>query len=148
MAVPLFIIAFGAIINYYNKVSLKKQHHTFLKALNEDELLKAKNDLSEFDAGDRFADAEHPYTSDPDIFGQHSLFQLINRTTTESGSILLSEWLKNPASNQDIAARQAAVKKLTPKIAWRQNFQAAGMPFNNPKSDYHKLLQWMHLHRF
>ena len=140
---PLSIISFGAAINYHSKIAFLKKHTAFLKSTNESEFLRGKCNLEEFDPGHQFVNQDHPYTSDLDIFGQHSIFQLINRTTTESGMILLSEWLSEPAPNGEIHERQKAIKELSQKLDWRQDFQASGMHFQNKRSDYYKLLDWV-----
>lgn len=143
IVLPVSLICFGAAINYYSKVAFLKKHTAFLKNINEAEIQREKCNLEEFDAGQEFIDQNHPYTSDLDIFGQHSVFQLINRTTTESGRILLSKWLSEPASKNEIYDRQKAIKEISPKLDWRQDFQASGMHFQNKKSDYYKLLSWV-----
>ena len=140
---PLLIFCFGAAIKYYNKTAFLKKHTAFLKRINESEILREEYNLEEFDTGHKFINQNHPYTSDLDIFGQHSVFQLLNRTTTESGMILLSEWLSEPAPNDEIHDRQKAIKELAQKLDWRQDFQASGMHFQNKKSDYYKLLDWV-----
>lgn len=140
---PLSILCFGAAISYHNKTAFLKKHTAFLKGINESEILREKCNLEEFDSGHNFINQNHPYTSDLDIFGQHSIFQLLNRTTTESGMILLSEWLSEPAPNYEIQDRQKAIKELSHKLNWRQNFQASGMHFQNKKSAYYKLLDWV-----
>ena len=139
----LSIICFGFVIKHHNKIAFLKKHTAFLKRINESEILREKCNLEEFDTGHKFINQNHPYTSDLDIFGQHSIFQLVNRTTTESGMILLSEWLSEPAPNYEIHDRQKAIKELSQKLDWRQDFQASGMHFQNKKSDYYKLLDWV-----
>jgi len=140
---PLLIFCFGAAIKYHNKTAFLKKHTAFLKGINESENLREKCNLEEFDTGNKFINQNHPYTSDLDIFGQHPIFQLLNRTTTESGMILLSEWLSEPAPNYEIHDRQKAIKEISQKLDWRQDFQASGMHFQNKKSDYYKLLDWV-----
>jgi len=140
---PLSIICFVATVKYYNKTAFLKKHTAFLKGINESEILREECNLERFDTGHKFINQNHPYTSDLDIFGQHSIFQLLNRTTTESGMILLSEWLSEPAPNYEIHDRQKAIKELAQKLDWRQDFQASGMHFQNKKSDYYKLLYWV-----
>jgi hypothetical protein len=137
------IFCFGAAIKYHNKTAFLKKHTAFLKGINESEILREKCNLEEFDTGNKFINHNHPYTSDLDIFGQHSIFQLLNRTTTESGMILLSEWLSEPAPGDEIRDRQKAIKEIAQKLDWRQDFQASGMHFQNRKSDYKKLLDWV-----
>ncbi len=140
---PLSILCFGFAITYHNKTAFLKKHTEFLKGINESEILREKCNLEEFDTGHKFINQNHPYTSDLDIFGQHSVFQLLNRTTTESGMILLSKGLSEPASNYEILDRQNAIKEISQKLDWRQDFQASGMHFQNKKSDYYKLLDWV-----
>ncbi|MEE4177835.1 MAG: hypothetical protein V2I46_10015 [Bacteroides sp.] len=140
---PLLIISFGVTISHHNKKAFLKKHTALLKGINESEILREKGNLEEFNTGNKFINQNHPYTSDLDIFGQHSIFQLVNRTTTESGTILLSDWLSEPAPNNEILDRQNAIKELSPKLDWRQDFQASGMHYENQKSDYYKLLDWV-----
>jgi len=140
---PISIICFALVVKHHNKIAYLRKHTLFLKRINESEILREECNLEEFDTGHKFINQNHPYTSDLDIFGQHSIFQLVNRTTTESGMILLSEWLSEPAPNYEINDRQKAVKELSQKLDWRQDFQASGMHFQNKKSDYNKLLTWV-----
>lgn len=143
IAFPLSIFCFGAIINYHNKIAFLKRHTAFLKEINESEILRETCTLEKFDSGQKFINQNHPYTSDLDIFGSHSILQLVNRTTTESGMILLSEWLSQPAPNHEIHDRQNAIKELAQKLDWRQDFQASGMHYKTKKNDYNKLLDWV-----
>lgn len=143
IVVPLCVLGFGLLIKRHNQVDHLKRYTTFLKEINEYEVLKLENKLSGFPTGQTFINRDHPYVSDLDIFGPHSLFQLINRATTESGHVLLAEWLSAPAAKDVILERQQAVKELSPKIEWRQHFQASGMHFKHTKSDYNKLLAWI-----
>ena len=140
---PISIICFAFVLKHYSKTAFLKKHTAFLKGINESEILREKCNLEEFDTGHKFINQNHPYTSDLDIFGQHSIFQLLNRTTTESGMILLSGWLSEPAPNYEIHDRQKAVKELSQNLDWRQDFQASGMHFQNKKSGYNKLLDWV-----
>ena len=143
VVLPLLIFCFGAAIKYHNKTAFLKKHTAFLKGINESEILREKCNLEEFDTGHKFIDQNHPYTSDLDIFGQHSIFQLVNRTTTESGMIRLSEWLSEPVPDYEVHDRQKAIKELSEKLDWRQDFEASGMHFQNKNSDYNKLLDWV-----
>jgi hypothetical protein len=131
------------VIKHHNRISYLRNHTALLKKINESEILREECNLEGFDTGHKFINPTHPYTSDLDVFGQHSIFQLLNRTTTESGMILLSEWLSEPASDYEIKERQKAIKELSQKFDWRQDFEASGMHFQNKKSDYHKLLNWV-----
>lgn len=142
IAAPLCLFGFGLLIKRYYRIAYLKRHATFLKEINGQEVARQESRLTGFPGGQSYCKRDHAYTSDLDVFGSHSLFQLINRATTESGSMCLAEWLAAPASKEVILARQQAVKELTPKLDWRQDLQASGMHFHNPRSDYSKLLAW------
>jgi len=143
IVLPISIICFAFVLKHHNKIAYLRKYTSFLERINEFEILRGKCVLKEFDTGHEFINQNHPYTSDLDIFGQHSIFQLVNRTTTESGMILLSEWLSESAPNHEIHDRQNAIKELSQKLDWRQDFQASGMHFENKESDYNKLLSWV-----
>ncbi len=139
---PMCLLGFGWLVKRYNGILQLQQHAGFLLDINQHEIQRLGNDLSSFPPGKQFISRDHPYSSDLDIFGQHSLFQLLNRTTTESGRVLLAEWLTRQASQETIVNRQQSIKELAPMLEWRQDFQASGMPFDNAKNDYKKLLDW------
>jgi|26BtaG_2_1085354.scaffolds.fasta_scaffold00209_12 DNA mismatch repair ATPase MutS len=143
IVLPFSIVFFAWAITRHNKLAYNQKHTSFLKKINESETLRDECNLEEFDTGGKFIDPNHPYTSDLDIFGQHSIFQLVNRTTTESGSILLSQWFSGPTSNHEIPERQEAIKEMSQNLEWRQDFQASGMHFENKKSDYYSLMNWV-----
>ncbi len=142
LVIPLGIGAFGFALSRYNKFKDLAAHFSRLKQINEQEILRLENQLAAFPDGRQFLDRSHPYLADLDIFGSHSLFQLINRTTTGSGEQRLASWLAAPAAEEVIAARQEAIKELAPKADWRQDFQSAGMAFTNPESNWAALLNW------
>ncbi|MCF2442973.1 DNA mismatch repair protein MutS [Dyadobacter sp. CY345] len=141
--IPLCFIGFGLLITHYNKLHKQRQRAGFLKKINETEVARLTNKFENLPMGESFVSLDHAYASDFDVFGTHSLFQLINRTTTESGRQLLADWLSRPATKSVILKRQGAIKELAHKLNWRQDFQVAGMRYENSKSDYNKLLEWV-----
>jgi len=74
------------------------------------------------DKGNEFLDKEHKYSSDLDIFGSKSLFQLINSTRTTLGRKRLANLLKSgKRSKEEIVNRQRAVEEISEKIDFCQN---------------------------
>jgi hypothetical protein len=80
----------------------------------------------EGEAGERFADDNHLYAKDLDIFGRGSLFQLLSIARTRAGEQILSEWLKAPAGRDEILARHEALRELTPALDLREQIALAG----------------------
>ena len=144
----LGVVLFVLTLRSYNRIAAEKKRTEHLIQINEAELRRIDNDLSAFPTGTEFLHRDHDYAGDLDVFGHHSLFQLINRTTTQSGARLLADWLSAPSDDQaalpeTITERQAAVRELAAKIDWRQEFQASGMQFESTNSDYDLLLKWI-----
>ncbi|MBL7105959.1 MAG: DNA mismatch repair protein, partial [Bacteroidales bacterium] len=89
------------IVKYHSRIlTRKKLQEAFIK-INKNELDALKGDYSKFDNGEEFNDPEHPYSADLDIFGDGSLFQFLNRTSTLIGKMKLAERLKNPFLKAD-----------------------------------------------
>jgi hypothetical protein len=140
VAIPLCAIAFGLFVKQYNKNEQLRQFVDFLKTINEYEILRLDNNLTGFSSAETFCNPHHPYVADLDVFGSHSLFQLLNRTTTTPGHAKLTEWLSAPAATATIRSRQQAVNELSPKLEWRQHFQASGLCFKHTQNEYNGLL--------
>ncbi len=77
--------------------------------------------------GDRFLDVEHPYAADLDLFGRGSLFERLCTARTRAGEETLAAWLLAPAESATIAARQAAVAELRPKLDLREDLELLGV---------------------
>jgi hypothetical protein len=76
--------------------------------------------------GERFADDQHLYARDLDLFGDGSLFQLLSVARTRAGERILADWLKAPATRDEILARHVAVTELTPALDLREDVALAG----------------------
>ena len=119
------------------------EHTSRLIHINEDELKCLAGNYYDFDAGAEHIPKEHPYSNDLDIFGRASMFQYINRTTSEPGSKELAEYIKSSASIPVIEQRQKAIKELSTKILWIQDLQSFGKKNKITFSAKNRLEQWM-----
>jgi hypothetical protein len=79
--------------------------------------------------GDRFADPEHPYSADLDLFGRASLFQLLSTARTRGGEARLAAWLTSPASVATIRQRHEAIHELRPMLDLRERIAILGDDF-------------------
>jgi len=66
----------------------------------------------------------HDYANDLDLFGKASLYQYVNRTHSEQGNKLFSDWLLHPAQTELIKKRQEAAKDLSSTIFSLQQFRS------------------------
>lgn len=95
--------------------------------INEEELLIAAHQFHHRKNGAAHLPEQHPYAHDLDLFGRASLFQYIQRTSSEQGDALLAAWLLAPATPEAIMNRQGAIRELAEKTPFRQELQALGM---------------------
>ncbi|WP_443944463.1 MutS-related protein [Pedobacter sp. AW1-32] len=77
----------------------------------------------------------HPYSSDLDIFGKSSLFNLINRSTTKNGDDLLAQRLSVKSKKETILLRQSAIVEIREKIQETFAFRAYLQGTDNSKID-------------
>ena len=117
-------------------------HTNHLIGINEDELKALAHNYYHFENGNEFTDPTHFYANDLDIFGKASLYQYINRTTSQMGGSALAKWLLAPAGAAIIEQRQTAVKELTTKPEYRQQLQALGKEKKIQTATQSRLQEW------
>ncbi|MFK7972704.1 MAG: hypothetical protein AB8F95_20200 [Bacteroidia bacterium] len=120
------------------------QYHERLSKVNEAELQLAEGETGPYDNGSSFMDQSHSYVYDLDILGPRSVFAFINRTASQPGRNRLVSWLKHGLHEVEaIKARQAVVADLSPKLEFRQAFQAIGSFSQQEQEDLSSLLSWL-----
>ncbi|MET0759199.1 MAG: DNA mismatch repair protein, partial [Flavobacterium sp.] len=138
----LFFAFFIILMRFHTKLVFQKELKEALVAINNDEATYLNREKIPFENGQEFNDFSHPYAYDLDIYGEHSLFQNLNRTTTFVGKKTLAEQLLTIAPNLEILRNQEAVKELSQKLDWRQEFMALAKISHDSKSLYETLLKW------
>lgn len=119
------------------------EHIKLLIEINSNELLAVEGNYSAFNDGIKFADNTHPYTNDLDIFGRSSVYQYLNRTTSQFGELQLANSLKSPLKFDDIKFQQDAVKELADKNNFLQMLMAAGISNPVTEQSKNKLQNWI-----
>lgn len=99
-------------------------------------------DSSCFEDGKRFIQYDHPYSYDLDFFGDHSIYQSLNRTSTVHGQKILASHLLTILPFESIVQIQESVKELSPKIDWRQDFLALAKMNPDTKDSLEELMKW------
>ena len=127
-----------------SKLKNRIKLYEILIHINQLEVKALGGDYSAFDPGNEFVDQAHDYTHDLDIFGEGSLFQFINRTSTIFGKLRLADYFNNAFSYSDqVIPRQQAVNELAGMIELRQNLQ---LLFHNEQitgTDKEEIIQWL-----
>lgn len=141
--IVVFLIAFARFIFWHQAIQRARRFNEALVKVNQNEAAAMAGDYQVFGNGRAFLDPLHPYTVDLDIFGDYSVFQYFNRTTTAIGSIRLSEYFKTPVSENIIKERHTSIIELKEKLDWRQDFQAHGSNIEDSIDHIRQLNNWL-----
>ncbi|WP_256012556.1 MutS-related protein [Desertivirga xinjiangensis] len=118
------IVLFAWLVSKQAKFEERKRFYTALLSVHENEINSIQDQENMYQDGTSYADDGHIYTSDLDIFGKRSLFALLNRAASIQGCDRLAGWLREKAETEDVLARQEALKELSQKRKWLQDFKA------------------------
>lgn len=131
-----FFVIFLGLLVFHNRLFWKKDYTETWLRLNENERRGLDYDYSAFDGCADPVPPEHAFAADLDLFGERSLFQAINRTTTFQGKQILSSWLLHPSTDRTtILSRQAAVKELSEQPDLCQKFYVSGKLYKKNQND-------------
>ncbi len=134
------IVLFLILVTAYVNVKNKRKFADLLVKVNEMELKSISGDSSMFAKGEEFLDGDHFFNQDIDLFGDGSLFQILNRCGTSNGYKLLAHQLNsNDISN--VESKQKAIAELADKVDWRQSFQATGLIIEQ-EVDANEIVKW------
>ena len=139
----LLVSIYGWLLIEDSDNKTKINHQEFLIKIVDNELASLSGNHEQFESGSRFIQKDHSYTSDLDIFGHASVFQMLNRTSSVHGSEMLANWLSAPAEVQDILLRQSAIKELMDRPEWMEEIRATGMENPLDQSGRIKLREWL-----
>lgn len=139
----VFSVFIFLIIFYLKRTNLRIHFQNLVKT-NKNEIESLNNNISVFNSGEENINRDHPYSYDLDIFGSGSLFQYLNRTVTQVGQNLLADRLSNIETDKErIEKKQFAIKELSSRIDWRQNFMATGYACPVSSEDNKKIGFWL-----
>ncbi len=127
----------------HHQVFLREERQRLYVLLNErglSRLTRAWHDFTE--RGERFLTGAHLYAADLDVFGQGSVFQLMNETATRAGEERLAAWLSGPARAAEVRTRQEAARELVPRLDFRQDMCVEARTVAREKADPGLFIQW------
>ena len=128
------------------RFNILKDRQAFLKAviqIKEDEKLRKARNLGSFDPGQEFMDKKHPFSNDLDLFGDHSLFQLLNHTVSREGRARLADEMKNLVPITQVKEKFGAIKELSTKTDFLLHFEAFGKAFLKDEKPKYAFYEWM-----
>ncbi len=141
----LAIVIFGTflyLIRFYDKIKMKHEINKALVRINQTEIGLINGEPSPYEDGKEYTNAHHPFSYDLDIFGEGSLYQFLNRTTTSFGKSNLSQSLLHPDTTI-IKERQEAINELSHSVTVRQQLQAYGTIYGSEEKKIDRLESWL-----
>lgn len=141
--IPFYMLSFIVLVKWHRLTGFKLTRNRKLFEINADELKRLQGDLSSFDGMGHVCDNKHHYCNDLDILGEHSIFQLINRSESPLGKRKLMEWLLFPSNAEDANKRQDGVKELKEHLDWRQDLQGSYPDVVIDEKLQNAVLQWL-----
>ncbi|MCH7401568.1 DNA mismatch repair protein [Belliella kenyensis] len=143
ISVPFLVSIFVYLIIQFN---FQKDKEAFIKQLiqiEKDHNLRNRRELSAFDSGENFQEKNHAFASDLDLFGQHSLYQLMNHTVNESGKMTLARWLKGSFDTSLAMNRRRAIQELSQRAIFLKSFEGIGKAFVGKEKSKRVFYDWL-----
>jgi len=139
----IFLVLFFFLIKKNIQLDKERKRISILIKLAEEETLALQHSFLHFPNGKEYLNPEHFFSYDLDLFGEGSLFQFLNRTSTVGGKDLFANWLQDPLKSKlEIEKRQEAIKELANLRDWRLNFLAEGKLFEETKAMNDEIRLW------
>ncbi|WP_192347676.1 DNA mismatch repair protein [Algoriphagus sp. Y33] len=138
------VVVFISLIRKYNDQKDQEAIYLALEKMNDNSQKRIARKLKELNSGIEFQEKAHPFSNDLDLFGDHSLFQLLNHTVSKDGKEALAEKMK---SGIDLA-RAETFREASAELASKPNFllamESIGMAFYNEERSNSGWIKWLH----
>lgn len=131
VAAIILLLCFAWLVSKQSGFETQKAYFQHLLKVNENEISCILHHKNIYSNGQQYSNEKHFYTSDLDVFGDASLFKLMNRSATSAGNDKLAEWLSKPSPKNAVVQRQDAVKEISTKNSWKLDLQARLLFANN-----------------
>ncbi len=136
-------VAFVALVVWHARIDRIERRVAAAIDFHRWAILRIDGKFAEYPSrGERHRSDEHPYAADLDLFGEASLFQLLDSTHTRRGEDTLARWLTEAGALAEVAERQAAVRELSPRAQAREDLAVLGALIRADKPDPAPLLAW------
>lgn len=140
--IAILLAAFLFLMKKHQQVKRERDFQRNLQTINQDEIDRLSLRFTRTDTGQQFLEKEHAYLSDLDIFGEYSLYKLLNRTRTSEGARRLASWLKNHADAAEIRARQEAASQFRKYPERIQDWEATALLHENAAAQVNTFRAW------
>ncbi|MCP9763196.1 MutS-related protein [Lacihabitans soyangensis] len=137
IALVVFLGGFYYLVKYHEKTEEDLHQNDNQQTLIKNEIGIVNNEVNSiYGDGSDFSNPHHIFSADLDLFGQNSLFQLLNRAKTRWGLELLAKnMLEIESDGEVLQKKQEATAELKEKTTWRLRFLASLIHIPNSQAD-------------
>jgi hypothetical protein len=139
----LVVYFFVRSVGWYNFQKDQEAIYLALETMENQKDKRQTRTLSGFDTGVDFSDKSHPFCNDLDLFGDHSLFQLLNHTFSAGGRERLAALMKSDFNREQSEGRAEAVRELRSKRIFLQAMEATGLALKKEEKENDKWIGWL-----
>jgi hypothetical protein len=119
----------------YRTWRLKQFHSRAIRRINGDWIGNGSD-------GEEFIDPDHVYSSDLNVFGEGSLFELLCIARTANGRRGLAGFLLNAPAREETLRRQDAVRELSGRVDLREQIALLG-DFESLETKWETFEEWL-----
>jgi hypothetical protein len=124
---PFLLLPIGALVGSQMRRSQDKALRLLrIRDYYHSGLSRLEHKWDSLDEGQEFADPNHFYATDLDLFGRGSLFQMLCSARTQVGRETLARWMKEPTNMKEVLARHEAISELRGRQDLREMLAAVG----------------------
>ncbi len=143
-AMGSFLVIFLVVARYHNRLEDRMHRLRLWRDIKHTHLARLRLDWQAIPARTTPAPDVHPFATDLDMTGPHSLFSLLNTTVSSNGRDRLAAWLLNqPPSDRDWPtqwlARQDLVKELASLPLFRDRLVLEASLIGEAEIDGHRI---------
>jgi ABC-type multidrug transport system fused ATPase/permease subunit len=148
LAVLVFMAVFSIVVYLNRRVRRSILRFRLSKQYFSNQLARMELDWEKIPAAPFYPPGEqHPFASDLNLSGYHSLHQLLNTAISAGGSHRLQEWLMKPEPNFDeVNTRQASVKEMRSLSGFRSRLVLSSSLVSSGEEeawDGEELIHWL-----
>lgn len=148
---PVWFLFFGGsvyvfilLIGKYNDHKDQEAIYLALGKMNLRREMRIGRKLKDLDAGIEFQQKNHPFSNDLDLFGDHSLFQLLNHTVSKRGKEALARKIKAEFDLGKAETFRVASSELSTKADLLFAMESIGIAFHNEEKSNAGWVHWLH----
>lgn len=134
---------FIKLVGWYNFQKDQEAIYLALETMVDQRNKRINRKLSGFGTGSDYSDKSHPFCNDLDLFGEHSLFQLLNHTVSKGGEKKLAVLMKSSFDRAESERRAEAILELKSKPRFLQAMEAAGLALRKDGKESGNWIAWL-----